>query len=48
MWVGRSVLGTPSETMAVAQPVPAAMKLVLVVLIVMAVVSSFVATAWLG
>lgn len=47
-WIGRSVVGAPSETMAAAQPVPAAMKLVLVVLIVMAVASSFVATAWLG
>lgn len=47
-WVGRTVPGEPSETMAAAQPLPGAMKLVLGILIVMTVVSSFVATAWLG
>ncbi|TBW40328.1 hydrogenase 4 subunit D [Siculibacillus lacustris] len=47
-WVGWSVPGKPSETMAAAAPLPASMRLVLIVLIVMAVCSSFVATAWLG
>ncbi len=47
-WIGKTVPGTPSETMAAAQPVPASMRFVLAVLIVMAVASSFIATAWLG
>lgn len=48
MWIGRTVPGTPSETMAAAQPLPGAMRFVLGALIVMAVASSFIATAWLG
>lgn len=47
-WIGRTVPGTPSETMAAAQPLPGAMRLVLGVLIVMSVCSSFIASAWLG
>ena len=47
-WVGRSVPGTPSPTVAAASPLPVAMQGVLVVLIAMTLVSSFIAASWLG
>lgn len=47
-WVGWAVPGRPSEALAVAAPVPLAMRGVLVVLIVMSVCSSFIAASWLG
>jgi hydrogenase-4 component D len=47
-WVGWSVPGRPSEAVAAAAPVPLSMQIVLVVLIIMAVCSSFIAATWLG
>ena len=47
-WIGQTVPGEPSETVAAAQPLPGAMKFVLAVLIVMSICSSFIASAWLG
>lgn len=47
-WVGYSVPGKPSEVMAVAQPVPLQIQIVLIVLIIMSVCSSFIAASWLG
>jgi hydrogenase-4 component D len=47
-WVGWSVPGRPSGAVAAATPLPLAMRAVLVVLIVMAVCSSFIAASWLG
>ncbi|WP_413726766.1 hydrogenase 4 subunit D [Sodalis sp. RH16] len=47
-WFGRVVPGKPSEEVAQAAPVPLAMSVVLVVLIVMSLCSSFIAVAWLG
>ena len=47
-WFGRVVPGKPSEEVAQAAPVPLAMSIVLVVLIVMSLCSSFIAVAWLG
>jgi hydrogenase-4 component D len=47
-WMGDTVPGKPSETMAMASPLPLGMKLVLVILVVMAVCSSFIAASWLG
>lgn len=47
-WVGYSVPGKPSETMAAASPLPAGMTFVLTVLIIMSVCSSFIAASWLG
>jgi hydrogenase-4 component D len=47
-WVGYSVPGKPSETMAAAAPLPGSMQLVLGVLVIMAVCSSFIAASWLG
>ena len=48
MWINRAVLGEPSKEIASAQDVPGEIKFVLGVLIVMTVVSSFMAAAWLG
>jgi hydrogenase-4 component D len=48
MWFGRTIPGEPSPEVAAAQPVPFAIKFVLVVLIVMSLCSSFIAAAWLG
>ncbi len=47
-WMGSVLPGEPSEVVANAQPVPKPMVVVFVVLIVMAVCSSFIAAAWLG
>ncbi len=47
-WVGWSVPGRPSEAVATAAPVPLSMQIVLVVLIIMSVCSSFIAATWLG
>lgn len=47
-WFGRTVPGQPSEAVANAQPVPFAIKLVLVILIIMSVCSSVIATTWLS
>jgi len=46
-WMGHSVLGKPSPTMAAASPLPAGMKVVLVALVVMTVASSSIAASWL-
>lgn len=45
---GQCVIGKPSEAVANAQPIPFSMRFVLVVLMVMSVVSSFIAAYWLG
>ena len=45
---GQCVIGKPSEVVANAQPIPFSMRFVLVVLMVMSVVSSFIAAYWLG
>ncbi|OAT33165.1 hydrogenase 4 subunit D [Proteus myxofaciens] len=47
-WFGRVVPGKPSEEVANGQPVPAAMKIVIGVLIVMSFCSSVIAVTWLG
>lgn len=47
-WFGRVVPGEASEEVAQAAPLPWAMKLVLVILIVMSLCSSVIAAAWLG
>lgn len=47
-WIGQVLFGEPSETVAAAQPVPKAMVVSFVVLLVMTVCSSFIAAAWLG
>lgn len=47
-WLGHSVPGKPSATMAAAAPLPAGMKFVLVALVAMTIVSSSIAASWLG
>lgn len=47
-WIGSVVLGEPSEVVASSQPLPKAMTAVFVILIVMTVLSSFIAASWLG
>lgn len=47
-WFGKVVPGKPSHEVATAQPIPLAIQIVLVTLIVMSVCSSFIAAAWLG
>jgi hydrogenase-4 component D len=47
-WFGKTVPGEPSEAVANAAPVPMAMRLVLIVLIVMSLCSSVIASVWLG
>jgi hydrogenase-4 component D len=47
-WVGHSVPGKPSTAMAAAQPLPLPMQIVLIVLTIMSVCSSFIAASWLG
>lgn len=47
-WFGRVVPGEPSEEVAQAAPLPYAMKLVLVILVVMSLCSSVIAAAWIG
>ncbi|WP_076409001.1 hydrogenase 4 subunit D [Shewanella sp. UCD-KL12] len=46
-WFGKSVVGEPSDAVAKAKPVPVSMKIVLVILIVMSLCSSFIAANWL-
>ncbi|HAG7854939.1 TPA: hydrogenase 4 subunit D [Escherichia coli] len=46
-WFGRVVPGKPSEAVADAAPLPGSMRLVLIVLIVMSLISSVIAAAWL-
>ena len=45
---GQCVIGKPSEAVAEAQPITLSMSIVLVVLMVMSVCSSFIAAYWLG
>lgn len=47
-WFGKTVPGTPSPEVASAIPVPWAIQLVLVFLIVMSMASGFIGAAWLG
>lgn len=47
-WFGRVVPGEPSEEVAQAAPLPYAMKLVLVILVVMSLCSSVIAAALIG
>lgn len=47
-WFGKTVPGRPSNEVASAIPVPAAIQIVLVVLIIMSLCSSFIAASWLG
>lgn len=47
-WMGSVLFGEPSEVVEESAPVPAAMKFVFVVLIIMTFASSFIAMAWLG
>jgi len=47
-WFGKVVPGKPSAEVAASQPVPLPIKLVLVVLIIMTLCSSFIAASWLG
>ncbi|MGQ9372015.1 hydrogenase 4 subunit D [Azospirillum sp. ST 5-10] len=47
-WLGHSVPGKPSATMAAAAPLPAGMRFVLVALVIMTVWSSAIAASWLG
>jgi len=47
-WFGDTTPGEASEAVANAQPVPPAIRFVLVTLIVMCVASSFIAASWLG
>jgi hydrogenase-4 component D len=47
-WVGHTVPGRPSEVVEAASPVPASMKFVLGVLVIMTLCSSFIAASWLG
>lgn len=47
-WFGRVVPGEPSEEVAQAAPLPWAMRVVLVILVVMSLCSSVIAAAWMG
>ncbi|WP_029010112.1 hydrogenase 4 subunit D [Azospirillum halopraeferens] len=47
-WVGFSVPGPSSTEVATAAPLPVAMQVVLVTLVIMSVCSSFIAASWLG
>jgi hydrogenase-4 component D len=47
-WFGKTVPGEPSEAVANAAPVPVAMRFVLVVLMIMCLASSVIASSWLG
>lgn len=47
-WFGKTVPGEPSEAVAGAAPLPVAMRLVLIVLMIMCLGSSVIASAWLG
>lgn len=47
-WFGDTTPGEISEAVAQAAPLPVAIRIVLVVLLVMSVASSFIAASWLG
>lgn len=47
-WFGKTVLGNPSEAVQKASPLPISMKIVIVILIIMSVFSSFIASTWLS
>lgn len=47
-WFGRVIPGEPSEEVAQAAPLPWAMRVVLVILVVMSLCSSVIAAAWMG
>ncbi len=47
-WFGKAVVGEPSEACASSQPLPASMKSVLIVLIIMSLCSSVIAATWLS
>ncbi len=47
-WMGYCVPGKPSETIEKAGPTPVSIQIVVVVLIIMSVCSSFIAAWWLG
>ncbi len=47
-WMGSVLPGEPSKEVADAQPLPKCMSVVLVILMIMTVASSFIAAAWLG
>ena len=47
-WMGSTLPGEPSETVAEARPLPKAMAGVFIVLIILTVCSGFVAVAWLN
>lgn len=47
-WFGKTIPGEASPEVAASQPVPFAIKFVLVTLIIMSLCSSFIAAAWLG
>ncbi|WP_086982360.1 hydrogenase 4 subunit D [Vibrio aphrogenes] len=47
-WFGKSVIGEPSPAVNNVSPLPVSMKLTLIVLIVMSLASSVIASAWLG
>ncbi|MDW6002036.1 hydrogenase 4 subunit D [Vibrio mangrovi] len=46
-WFGRTIIGEPSEAVEQMSPLPGSMKITLVVLMVMSVISSVIASAWL-
>ncbi len=48
LWINRSVLGETNDLVASASPVPTSMKIVFVVLGIMAVASSAIASIWLA
>ncbi len=47
-WFGNTVVGEPSEEVASSAPLPLAMKFTLIVLIVMSLCSSLIASSWLS
>lgn len=47
-WFGKVVPGKPSEDVANASPIPFAMKLVIIILIIMSLCSSVIASLWLN
>lgn len=47
-WFGKVVPGKPSEDVANASPIPFAMKLVIIILIIMSLCSSIIASLWLN
>lgn len=47
-WMGSVIFGEPSEVVEKSAPVPAAMKGVFIVLIIMTLCSGFFAAAWIG